>query len=62
MSERCLQCEAHAELHKGNWGFGEANAECPQCESHARMHSSCSGALLMLLATAAVIAVRGARN
>jgi hypothetical protein len=37
MSDRCQQCEEHAELHKGNWlGTGRDNAPCGPCEDHAR--------------------------
>lgn len=37
--KRCVPCEQHAELHKGNWGFGPKNARCEQCEQHAEMHA-----------------------
>jgi hypothetical protein len=37
VSDRCPQCEEHAELHKGNWlGLGPQNEPCPPCEDHAR--------------------------
>jgi hypothetical protein len=52
-NERCIPCEQHAELHKGNWGFGPQNEPCQQCEEHARMHSAegCGGLLLLALIT-----------
>ncbi|MFC1260657.1 hypothetical protein ACIGKG_04985 [Streptomyces rochei] len=35
--DRCLQCEEHAELHKGNWlGLGPQNEPCGPCEDHAK--------------------------
>lgn len=38
--KRCIPCEQHAELHKGNWlGIGKDNEPCPQCEQHAEMHA-----------------------
>jgi hypothetical protein len=36
MADRCLQCEEHAELHKGNWlGLGDQKAPCEPCRDHA---------------------------
>jgi hypothetical protein len=32
---RCPQCEQHAELHRGNWGFGDQSKRCEPCEDHA---------------------------
>lgn len=55
MAERCIPCEEHAELHKGNWGFGPQNEPCLECEAHAEMHSSgCAGALLLCIATCGI--------
>ncbi|WPO70221.1 pRL2-8 [Streptomyces sp. KN37] len=35
--DRCIPCEQHAELHKGNWlGIGQPKEPCAQCEDHAR--------------------------
>lgn len=63
MAERCLPCEEHAELHKGNWGFGRANEPCRQCEEHARMHSAggCGGVLLLTLTACAAVAAGAVR-
>jgi hypothetical protein len=57
MADRCIPCEEHAELHKGNPGFGPMNEPCAQCEEHARMHSAegCGGLFLVLAATVAVV-------
>ncbi|QES45205.1 hypothetical protein DEJ49_33235 [Streptomyces venezuelae] len=59
MSERCLQCEAHAKMH----GFFD-NRPCPQCEAHAVMHSQeegCGGLFMVVMVTA-VITVRTLRS
>lgn len=39
--KECAQCVEHAELHRGNWGFGKQNEPCPPCEDHAR--NGCPG-------------------
>jgi hypothetical protein len=36
--EPCKQCEEHARLHSGNWGFGDQSEPCKQCEEHVILH------------------------
>ncbi|MGH4027832.1 hypothetical protein ACQB60_02710 [Actinomycetota bacterium Odt1-20B] len=59
MAERCIPCEQHAELHKGNW-LGIGQEPCAQCEQHAVMHAQESGVGgLCLVVTLTAVAVVG---
>ncbi|MEU1115083.1 MULTISPECIES: hypothetical protein [unclassified Streptomyces] len=51
----CAGCAQHAELHKGNWGFGPENEPCSWCEQHAAALSSGCLMFTVALTTVAVV-------
>ena len=63
-SDRCVQCEQHAEIHSRNFGFD--NRPCKQCEEHVVLHGNdgCGGVFMVATVTIAAVAgvLRLARN